>query len=98
MITTIELTQYLGKAGHLLHEPKFTEAAQRLRELEAQLAATAWQPIETAPKDTEILCISKKDRIANAIWVVVNGEMGYWAWPYINVEPAHWMPLPKEQP
>ena len=34
MTTTIELTRYLDKAGYRLRDDKFTEAAQRLRELD----------------------------------------------------------------
>jgi hypothetical protein len=54
-----------------------------------------WQSISTAPKDgAEVLLRSAKGRIANGIWVAVTSEKGYWAWPYIFVEPAHWMPPP----
>lgn len=58
-------------------------------------STSQWQSIETAPKNgTEILLCSAKNRIANGMWRFVNADKGYWAWPYVNVEPAHWMPLP----
>ncbi len=53
-------------------------------------AASAWQPIETAPKDgSEFLC-----------WHIDCYIVGYWNGEKIifdgglNFEPAHWQPLP----
>ena len=52
-----------------------------------------WQPIETAPKDGSfILLASPKGRIADGFWSLV---YGVWSWPYVMVEPTHWMPLPE---
>lgn len=52
-----------------------------------------WQPIETAPKDGSfILLATPKGRIADGFWSPVYGE---WSWPYVMVEPTHWMPLPE---
>lgn len=66
------------------------------KSLRAALAAdadrvSAWQPIETAPKDgTEILLSSPKGgAIANGAWIGLG-----WAWPYIRREPTHWQLLP----
>lgn len=60
---------------------------------EAQAAIDSmhqWQPIETAPKDgTRMLLRSPKGRIADGEW----GNYGVWTWPYVMVEPTHWMPL-----
>lgn len=51
-----------------------------------------WQPIETAPKDGSfILLATPKGRIADGFWSPV---YGVWSWPYVMVEPTHWMPLP----
>ena len=50
-----------------------------------------WQPIETAPKDGSfILLATPKGRIADGFWSLV---YGVWSWPYVMVEPTHWMPL-----
>lgn len=50
-----------------------------------------WQPIETAPKDgTWVLLATPKGRIADGCF----GNYGSWVWPYVMVEPTHWMPLP----
>lgn len=52
-----------------------------------------WQPIETAPKDgSSILLATPKGRIADGFWSPV---YGVWSWPYVMVEPTHWMPLPE---
>lgn len=52
-----------------------------------------WQPIETAPKDGSfILLATPKGRIADGFWSLV---YGVWSWPYVMVEPTHWMPLPE---
>ena len=52
-----------------------------------------WQPIETAPKDGSfILLATPKGRIADGFWSPV---YGVWSWPYVMVEPTHWMPLPE---
>ena len=61
----------------------------------APVQVDQWLPIESAPKDgTPILLRSKKGRVADGLWVTVSGPKGYWAWAYVNVEPAHYMPLP----
>lgn len=55
-----------------------------------QVQADAWRPIETAPKDgTRVLLKSPQGRIADGDW----GRYGVWSWPYVMVEPTHWMPL-----
>lgn len=82
-------------------KPNVRNAIKSLREVLAEPQAlaeqepVAWSPIETAPKgEIEILLMSAKGRIANGMWVTVNADKGYWAWPYVNVEPVKWMPLP----
>lgn len=55
-----------------------------------------WQPIETAPRDgTVILLADMRGRVANGEF----GNYKVWSWPYVMVEPTHWMPLlqPPEQ-
>ena len=54
-----------------------------------------WQPIETAPKDGSfILLATPKGRMADGFWSPVY-EVWVWSWPYVMVEPTHWMPLPE---
>lgn len=73
------------------------EAADRIEELEKQLASLQWQPIETAPKDEEILIFQPEPQyIGKVHWCV--GLPGWWhsnEVPY-TPQPTHWMPLPKE--
>ena len=58
----------------------------------AEQRVAEWQPIETAPKDGSfILLATPKGRIADGFWSLV---YGVWSWPYVMVEPTHWMPLP----
>ena len=55
-------------------------------------ADNEWQPIETAPKDGSfILLATPKCLIADGFWSLV---YRVWSWPYVMVEPTHWMPLP----
>lgn len=52
-----------------------------------------WQPIETAPKNGSfILLATPKGRIADGFW---SPAYGVWSWPYVMIEPTHWMPLPE---
>jgi len=67
-------------------------AHQRIAELEAQLAdKEGWQSIETAPRDKRVILLHRisNGRTADGLW---NGDC--WAWPYVLLEPTHWMPLP----
>lgn len=49
-----------------------------------------WKHISSAPKDgSRILLKSKNWSIADGYW---SGRS--WIWPYINLEPMYWMPIP----
>lgn len=53
-----------------------------------------WQPIETAPKETDVLCFIGNGRFIvagkfNRGWLVYDDPFGD---PYY---PSHWMPLPE---
>ena len=62
-----------------------------LRSRIAELEAT-WQPIETAPHNSEIIIGSDKCVKSYPMWFDGNK----WVAPYIfNPNPTHWMPLPK---
>jgi hypothetical protein len=55
-----------------------------------------WQPIETAPKDREILLYGKRrftDGIAQGAWNS-GGAMHLPHWMGDVTQPTHWMPLP----
>ena len=73
------------------------KACQANADSQAELAkaeqrVAEWQPISTAPKDGSfILLATPKGRIADGFWSLV---YGVWSWPYVMVEPTHWMPLP----
>jgi hypothetical protein len=55
------------------------------------MVTDGWQPIETAPKDgTYVLLATPRGRIADGNFC----NYGVWSWPYVMVEPTHWMPLP----
>lgn len=51
-----------------------------------------WQPIETAPKDgRRLLLATPTGKLADGMWIA---RYGVWAWPYVMIEPTHWMPAP----
>jgi hypothetical protein len=57
-----------------------------------------WQPIETAPKDTDVLVFAEDTiGIAKFYVYVYYKPKGMWAWdvePDHEIHPTHWMPLP----
>lgn len=64
--------------------------------------AQEWQPIETAPKDgTRVLLIHAQSGFVMGYyksWQLDGKSGGLWRYEGIhtaNVEPTHWMPLPK---
>jgi len=54
---------------------------------EAMKQIPTWLPIDTAPKDSDIL-LSDERNVSPGCWV---GR--YFAWGYSN-KPTHWMPMP----
>lgn len=63
------------------------------------MAETAWQPIETAPKDgTHVLVWSKSWGPTQAFFISEDDEDYYEGWVAYHADqeiaPTHWMPLP----
>lgn len=63
---------------------------------------TAWQPIETAPKDGTIILVGWRGECwlcFPAMWRASNVSHGLYGWHYLTLEktckPTHWMPLPE---
>lgn len=51
-----------------------------------------WQPIETAPKDEELILAGQW---LSGRWEVRNGRWLANRWPFVGFsQPTHWMPLP----
>lgn len=53
-----------------------------------------WQPIETVPVNKSVLMLRLGKHGRCGIADGYKKENGVLAWPYINKEPTHWMPLP----
>lgn len=89
----MQIVRYSTVGSKAVPESEWVAFARAIEhELRAaqQVQADAWQPIETAPKDgTRIFLKSPQGRIADGDW----GKYGVWSWPYVMVEPTHWMPL-----
>lgn len=59
-----------------------------------------WQPIDTVPVNESVLMLRKGKYGRCGMADGYKRENGVLAWPYVNKEPTHWMPLPsapKEQ-
>lgn len=59
-----------------------------------------WQPIDTVPVNESVLMLRMGKHGRCGMADGYKQENGVLAWPYINKEPTHWMPLPsapKEQ-
>lgn len=94
--------------GVIGDKPRARQLRASIDQLERALAAVTaerdalrtdaerWRPIETAPKDREVLLLNERGRnVANGIWLhSACGGNGAWIWPYILRNPSHWMPLP----
>ena len=69
-----------------------TQILARIRKLESQ---TAWQPIETAPKDGTRILLADSSVAADGYFdYLLNKGNGSWVWPYVKREPTHWKPMP----
>jgi hypothetical protein len=70
----------------------------RITELEAQLAAVAWQPISTAPKDSFSRLYMVNGRCVQGFFDATGmlcAQTDYQPWRKMYGNPTHWMPLPK---
>lgn len=78
---------------------KMVEQAARIQQLEAEIAAMQWRPIETAPKDgTPLLLLwpDAAEKMAVMWWdEYVENWLGYYDGINPGYQPpTHWMPLP----
>ena len=56
------------------------------------LEQAGWRDIATAPKDgRQVLLATPSGRIADGYWSL---HYKVWSWPYVLVNPTHWMPTP----
>ncbi len=54
--------------------------------------SNGWQPIDTAPRDGAwVLLATPSGKIASGCF---HPRYKVWSWPYVMVEPTHWMPMP----
>jgi hypothetical protein len=66
--------------------------AQDLRDAAAQMELSGWRDIATAPKDgLRVLLATPSGKIADGYWSL---HYKVWSWPYVMVNPTHWMPAP----
>ncbi|WP_312707258.1 DUF551 domain-containing protein [Stenotrophomonas sp.] len=56
--------------------------------------ATQWQPIESAPLDTDILVFLMDEHLGPMFRVVFNSCSGEWSDGLDVYSPTHWQPLP----
>jgi hypothetical protein len=89
----METTERVARALSL--RQRGTENAWRSFLDDAMVAIDAmqeWRPIASAPKDgTSVLLATPSGRLADGMW----GNYKVWVWPYVMVEPTHWMERPE---
>ena len=75
---------------------------ERIADLERQLAAYKWQPIDTAPKDGAMFIAYQNGSVYECRWVEYppdldhQGSAGFLDMTNDGIEyPTHWMPLPE---
>ncbi|PWF25024.1 DUF551 domain-containing protein [Corticimicrobacter populi] len=79
-----EIMQQIDVGGLLDHIDAQAAEIARLRQ--------PWQPIKTAPMDrTQVLLSTPSGKVADGMFYQ---RYGIWSWPYVMVNPTHWMPLP----
>lgn len=88
------LEQELGDDAERLC-PNTIELAERAWEA----SQAKWQPIETAPKDTAVICCNELGHVGEACFISgIDSPAWYWASDPqqipLSLQPTHWMPLP----
>lgn len=79
----------LSKAVDIIRQLSW---GQDLRDEAAQLELSGWRDIATAPKDgMRVLLATPSGKIADGYWSL---HYKVWSWPYVMVNPTHWMPAP----
>ena len=78
---------------------RYEKAMDRIAELEAMVRE--WQPINTAPKLVDVLCLLESGRCA-VLYLTNNGEGLMDTWRNLDgtaarVWPTHWMYIPKRK-
>jgi hypothetical protein len=64
------------------------------------MAGGDWQPIETAPRETDVLLFVPREAVSYVVaGLFNNGEEDGWSsalreMMWLDHEPTHWMPLP----
>jgi hypothetical protein len=101
----LQVTDAVGPVGHLMHPKDIRRRVKR------KAPASAWQPIDTAPKDGQLVlvafrrCIytddSRNRTKVREAWLDPHCNGGTW---WLSTEgyalegpekPTHWMPLPE---
>lgn len=84
----------------------FWPRVEMLRSASRQTPTPAgWQPIETAPKDADVLLLTDGDEVSFGGWLSAADQgaepdeefriaAGWWVYDGFDMKPTHWMPLP----
>ena len=92
----------LGGVGETKYFLPPKDENERIADLERQLAAYQWQPIETAPKNGDMFIAYQNGSVYECRWVEYppdldhRGSAGFLDMTNDGIEyPTHWMPLPE---
>ncbi len=90
----------IAKYAYNYADSMMKECDKKFAKFVGESAQPKWQPIETAPKDTAVICCNELGHVGEACFISgIDNPAWYWASDPqqipLSLLPTHWMPLPE---